>query len=851
MASKLKKIYSNVVNKWVPQVQTAVIDVMDTITNIQRSDVSHEPRVMFVRYIFAVIVIGAITLLRLGLSPILGEGVSFLIYVSAIMIATAYGGFGPGMLATLLSVIAANYFFIGSNRSLAIADLSQMARLFIFVTEGILITVVTSSLRLLRIETRAQSKQIQTQQEDLFVSKKRTQEILHNLAEGYYLIDKNWRYINVNPYGGQLAGFDYRYMIGKSVWEVFPDSRESPFYLVLQKAMREQKHMRFEGQAAHSLRWFETNIYPEPEGISVFSKDVTEQALARIELEKSEAHYRTLIEAVEDYAIFALDLDGKITSWNEGVEYILGYTQEEVIGMHLSELFIPEDREKGLPELELMTVRDKNRIVQEGIRRRKDGSTFHALTTTTAMHDEAGAIQGISLIMRDVTERKEAEETIRYQALHDTLTGLANRDALNERFISAKASALRNEQKLAVLFLDLDRFKNINDSLGHEIGDLILREAADRLTHSVRGNDMVVRLGGDEFIILLTGIQTVEDISTVAEKIMSSYETVMRVQDQSLHVTASIGIAVFEEDGQDLPTLLKNADIALYRAKDEGRNRFQFYNYRMNLQSTERLLLEQDLRIAVAENQLQMAYQPIIDIRSGAVVGVEALVRWNHPRLGMLHPGDFIPIAEETGMINPMGEWILRSVCMQGLKWHQAGLPLLMSVNLSGRQFAEERIVETITNVLSDTRFDPRFLELEITETIAMENITSTSNKLIKLKEEGIAIAIDDFGTGYSSLSYLKKFPVHKLKIDKSFIRHAFEDSQDLAIVRAIISMGSSLNLQICAEGIENESQLKLLAAMECGLAQGYYISKPLFAAELTQWLEDKKVNPVPVQLAH
>ncbi len=612
-----------------------------------------------------------------------------------------------------------------------------------------------------------------------------------------------------------------------------------------------------------SWRWvytegsvFERNNNGDIELIINISVDITDRKNKEAQLEKlkseleqnvtdrntklteSENKFRSLVQAVEDYAIFLLDTDGNITSWNEGIEHILGYTEPEILGKHISLFFSESDKATNQPEQELAQAAKVGSSQNEGVRIRKDGSTFYAMGTTTAIYDAQGKLTGFSKIMRDVTNLKEAEETIRFQALHDTLTGLANRKALDEHFTFSQSAAIRHQHRLAVLFLDLDRFKVINDTLGHTVGDMILKEVAHRLLNSVRKIDTVARLGGDEFIILLNEIHSDHDVSTVAEKILQSLGPVMRVKDQSLHVSTSIGIAMFPNDGQDIYTLLKNADTALYRAKDSGRNRFQFYDYSMNLQSAAKLSLEQDLRDAVSEHQLEIMYQPFASMKTGKILGVEALVRWNHPKLGMLLPYDFIPLAEETGMIIPIGNWILKTVCEHGKQIHDEGFPLQFTVNLSARQFAETELIETINSILLETEFNPSSLEIEITESIAMENISRTSNKLQELKQKGVTIAIDDFGTGYSSLSYLKRFPVHKLKIDKSFLKHAITDPQDSTIIRAIISMGQSLNLKVCAEGVETDQQEALLASMKCDMIQGYLVSKPLPLPELVPWLK-------------
>ncbi len=555
------------------------------------------------------------------------------------------------------------------------------------------------------------------------------------------------------------------------------------------------------------------------------------------EIQDREKMFRSLIEVVEDYAIFRLDTEGKIRSWNEGVGKILGYTEEEIIGQPTTILFAEDDKAKNLHIEELEKAKSEGTTIQEGIRLRKDGSTFFATVTITPIWDEQGVIEGYSKIIKDVTELKQAEEKIRYHASHDTLTGLANRNSLDEYFTMSKASAIRHGNKMAIIFLDLDRFKTINDTLGHGVGDLLLKEVADRLRSAVRNIDLVARLGGDEFIILVNEVKSAQNVARVANKIIEALLPITRIQDQSLHVTCSMGIAMFPADGQDIFSLLKNSDTALYRAKDAGRNRYQFYDYSMNMQSGSMLSLEQDLRTAVSENQLFMEYQPFTDIATGRVMGVEALVRWNHPKLGILHPFDFIPLAEETGMIVHMGEWIFKTVCEDGKRLRELGYPLKMTVNLSGRQFSENKLVDKICTTLEETGFDANDLEIEITESIAMENVERTSSKLESLKELGISISIDDFGTGYSSLSYLKRFPVQKLKIDQSFVKHAITDGQDRAIIQAIISMAKSMGLTICAEGVESTDQLALLLSMECDYAQGYLISRPLEYDKLTKWL--------------
>ncbi|MDP1989817.1 MAG: EAL domain-containing protein, partial [Syntrophales bacterium] len=425
--------------------------------------------------------------------------------------------------------------------------------------------------------------------------------------------------------------------------------------------------------------------------------------------------------------------------------------------------------------------------------------------------------------------RKQAEERIRHLAHYDALTGLANRSMFSQRLGHALAQARRNGMQLAVLFIDLDRFKNINDTLGHEAGDSVLKEVAERLHGCLRESDTIGRFGGDEFVALLEGIPQPMHCAEVAQKILAAVARPFALDTQEFHLTASIGISTYPADSEDLQSLLKNADVAMYRAKELGRNNFQFYSAQMNIHTLERLALESSLRGALERNEFVLHYQPKIDIRSGRIIGMEALVRWQHPTKGLIPPMQFIPLAEETGLIVPIGEWVLRTACACNKSWQEQGLPpLRIAVNLSARQFAYENLLRDVARVLNETGLDAAFLELEITESMVMHDPEHAIELLNKLKAMGISISIDDFGTGYSSLSYLKRFPIDSVKIDRSFIKELPLDSDDAAITQAIIAMAHGLKLKVIAEGAETAEQLSFLRAHNCDEMQGYYFSKPL-----------------------
>jgi diguanylate cyclase (GGDEF)-like protein len=410
----------------------------------------------------------------------------------------------------------------------------------------------------------------------------------------------------------------------------------------------------------------------------------------------------------------------------------------------------------------------------------------------------------------------------------------------NQRLEQAIAQAQRHEKRLAVMFIDLDRFKLINDTLGHEAGDHLLREVAQRLTESLRTGDIVARLGGDEFVVLLEDLTYSTAVAAVAEKLIGALTSNFTIAEREVHVSASIGIASFPDDAKDMRSLMKFADIAMYRAKEQGRNIFQFYSDQMSVHSVERLTLESQLRGALGRNELTLHYQPVMDVRSGKIVGMEALVRWQHAELGLLPPGRFIGIAEETGLIVPIGEWVLKTACTQQRRWTELGLPpMRIAVNLSPRQFVHRHLVHDITRALSETGCGPSLLELEITESTVMHDAPRAVALLTELKAMGIRIAIDDFGTGYSSLAYLKRFPIDSLKIDRSFVADVPGDAGDTAITQAIIAMSHSLGLRVIGEGVETIEQLEFLREHGCDEVQGYYFSAGLAEAEATAFLHE------------
>ena len=475
--------------------------------------------------------------------------------------------------------------------------------------------------------------------------------------------------------------------------------------------------------------------------------------------------------------------------------------------------------------------------------RLKNGKTLDRYSAP--LIDAKDRYRGRIWYFRDITDRKVAEERAQFLAYYDALTGLPNRLLLQDRLSNAIASARRRQDKVALLFLDLDRFKDINDSLGHSVGDLLLQEVAKRLKTWGREQDTVARLGGDEFLITLTHIKDVPNVAVACERLMDSMTGGFVVQGHSLNISCSIGISMFPEHGADCETLIKDADAAMYAAKDSGRNNFRFFTEHMNTDAAERLTLENSLRMALAKDEFFLVYQPQMDIASGGIIGLEALLRWQHPELGLVPPDKFIRIAENSGLIVRIGEWVMRTACGQARKWQDEGVPAVsIAVNVSAVQFRQAGFCEFIREVLHETDLSPQYLELELTESLLLANADVTFSVLKELKSMGVSLAIDDFGTGYSSFNYLRQFRVTKLKIDRSFIQDIAVNPDDAAITSAIISMAKSLNLRVIAEGVENEAQMSFLREHQCDEIQGYYFSKPLPVDKVADTLRGVTLAP-------
>lgn len=562
---------------------------------------------------------------------------------------------------------------------------------------------------------------------------------------------------------------------------------------------------------------------------------MTEQALWASE---------TYLNAILRYSpalIAVKDLNGNVVMASDHYKQLASVEDDSLIGKNAYDVY-PKELVESLRSIEAAAINGSKPYETEIDLLHKDGTVHTYLMVKFPLSDRNDEVFGVCTICTDVSDRKLAENALReqqsrlnYMAFHDALTALPNRSLFYDRINHGIARAQRSGSQLALMLLDIDRFKNINDSLGHDSGDLLLKAIAARLNDGVRDMDTVARLGGDEFVVLLEGVHDLDDVRFVANKLLAHLSRPMEISGHEISITASIGISVYPHDGEDTDELLKNADVAMYKAKEVGKNNCQFYAKGMSATAVNFLLLENDLRRGIEQDQLVLHYQPQVNLQTGELTGVEALVRWQHPERGVVSPAHFIPLAEETGLIVPLGEWVLKAACLQQKAWLTAGMNVpQMAVNLSTRQFRQKDFPGKVASVLRETGLPAEFLELEITESCAMEHASETINQLNQLNQMGLSLSIDDFGTGYSSLAYLKRFPIDKLKIDGSFIHDIPLDQNDAAIAISIIGLAHNMQLTVVAEGVEQEHQAAWLREQNCDQAQGFLYAKPMPADQFS-----------------
>lgn len=663
--------------------------------------------------------------------------------------------------------------------------------------------------------------------------------VFKHMEEGIIVLDKQLNIISLNPWAQKVTGFIEDDILNENFSTLFADQKEFDNVLFHVK-----QNGNWNGEVTKRRKTDEW--YPEwmdiraiyKEGIIsnyvVVFRDITKQKWSQKEIRLAAKVLENTSEGV-----LVTDEMGRILSVNPAFEIVTGYSEKEVLGLYPSILQSGIHNKEFYEEM-WKQIKGTGHWKGEIWNKRKNGEIFPEWITISSIKDDNGLVTNHVAVFSDITDRKHAEEQLKRLAHFDSLTGVANRYSLNSRLSDLIGTAKTYNQQLAVLFLDLDRFKHINDTLGHSYGDQLLKGVSSRLKNLIKNKDMIARLGGDEFVIVLPNIKHVREAVHIAESIIHSLTQPFLLEKQEVYISTSIGISLFPHDGQSLESLLRNADKAMYQAKALGRNQYELYHSDMHQDESLHMMMENYLRKAIERDELFLLYHPLVDVKTKKIVGIEALVRWNSKELGIVSPVDFIPLAEETGLIIPISEWIIKKACNDLNKIHLKGFTnLKMSINISALHFNQEGFVKAVSDIIQDTNVNPYLLELELTESMIMPNATETIGKLVKLKQLGIKLSVDDFGTGYSSLSYLNRFPVDTLKIDRSFIQKLCVYKEDYSIVQAIITMAHKLHLKVVAEGVESKKQFEFLEKEKCDLIQGFFIVKPQPFPDLVDFLKN------------
>jgi diguanylate cyclase (GGDEF)-like protein/PAS domain S-box-containing protein len=731
-------------------------------------------------------------------------------------------------------------------------DASQpSSRSELVLTGGLTLTGVLTLLVGTLLNMRGRAVELAGQLSEAYrASETRVRTVLDNAAEGIIAIDGSGHVLTANPAARALLGLGNEAVDGRQLTDLLPidlqamrqQLADAPAGGPVRQWRTEITHQAEDRDTSLLVAASEAVLDDGAQSYVLLLSDVSELKRARA-LADEAGHLNDTILACAPFCVIATDRTGRIRSINPAGERMLGYAPGELIGKDAARtVLLPEELAAHAARLSAETSQPVTPASVLGVRAMrgqsdemectyvcKDGSHVPVVLALAPLRDTHGRLGGFLGIAYDITERKRSETYIRHMAHHDELTGLPNRTLLQERAALAIDGVRQTGKRMAVLLLDLDRFKQINDSLGHHAGDVVLCTVAARLKHVVRASDTVARMGGDEFVILLPNIDSAQQAERVAGKLLQAMTETVQAGNHKLTVTPSIGIACYPQDGEDLPTLLRSADVAMYQSKTSGRNGYTLYTPQMHTASAKRLELEGDLRLALERDELSLHYQPLVSLETGEIIGVEALLRWQHETRGFVSPVDFIPIAEDTGLIVGIGEWVLRTACMEmSLLRQRCGQRLKVAVNLSPRQLRANNLSSVITEALGNAGWQAEDLELEITESMVVENPDASIAAMQRLRAMGVGLAIDDFGTGYSSLSYLTRFPVAKLKLDRSFVRGLPHSERDAAIATSVVAMGHGLKLKVLAEGIETAEQMEFLRGLGCEMGQGYFFAKPM-----------------------
>lgn len=659
-------------------------------------------------------------------------------------------------------------------------------------------------------------------------SKEAVVTMLDSIGDAFFALSHNWKFSYVNEKTAAFLGLKSADMLGRLFWEVIPEVLDSPILLRYRNAMETGEPTFFETYWEPSRAWVDVRAYPNEDGLSVYFHDVTARHLNEAAIRESEQRLRDVIE-MTPAGYLLTDAQGCIVDVNPALCDIAGYSESELIGKSMAVLtpVCPFDGALLIPN-GVSTVHGK-----EAVLKRKDGTDAYILVNANIKRDAEGNVLSLTSFITDITVRKQAESRLEQLATHDTLTGLPNRALLNERLQHLLETDGQREP-IAVMFVDLDRFKEVNDSLGHAPGDELLCEVSRRLKSKVRPTDIVARLGGDEFVIAAPCSKGPYSATRIVENLFKAFNDPIEVSNQEVFARASIGIAMYPQDGATKEVLFQNADAAMYSAKAAGRNGYRFFQPEMSEQARVRMTLESSLHRALERNEFALLYQPRIDLKTMTISGMEALIRWNHPQLGQISPLAFIPIAEERGFINAIGQWVLETACLDSSRlMKKLGCTLRVSVNLSARQVASHALVDQVGKALKQAGLKPELLELELTESVLIENVQISVSVFNELKKLGVLLAVDDFGTGYSGLGYLGRFPLDILKLDRSFVNPDVSGNNNERVVKAFIEMAHALDLSVVAEGIETETMSNTLRTMGCDEGQGYFYARPITLQEL------------------
>ncbi len=688
-------------------------------------------------------------------------------------------------------------------------------------------------------------------QQELLAERARYRALIDQAPDYLFLKDLDGRFVVANKVFAETLGMAPDDLIGKTDYDLISAEMAEQYAADDRAVMKSGTPTRdIETRvvdASGNRRYSSTSKAPLRDkdgriiGLVGVSRDVTPQRLAREELRAERNRFRAMIDQVPDY-LFVKDMEGRFVVANRAVAADLGREPDELIGKSDHDLH-PSERAEKFRADERRIVRNGEPMIDiEEYIIDRGGHQKHFLTTKVPLRDPDGEIIGLIGVCRDVTLRRQAQEEVRFLAHHDALTRLPNREVLLDRADQAIRRAKRDNGRVAVAFLDLDGFKMINDGLGHNAGDQLLRIVADRMVEAVRDTDTVVRLGGDEFVILLPDqSRDISVLTGLINRVRASIRQPIELDGELVEVTSSVGVAIYPHDGDDGDELIKNADAAMYQAKQLGRDDFCFFTREMDSKIRNRLMMLAALRSAVRSNQLRLEYQPECNLETGEIVAVEALARWNHPDFGEVSPERFIPLAEESGFIFELGDWVLREACRQCKAWHDAGLPRVrVAVNVSPRQFEDPEWSDRIRNALRDTGLAPRYLELELTERTLMRDVERAIAVVSDLQATGIAFAIDDFGTGYSNLSALRQLPLSRLKMDRSLVEHLPASQNDAEIASTVIALGQKLHMKVVAEGVERRDQLAFLNTQSCDEVQGFFLHRPMAPDKLEQLLETR-----------